>query len=306
MLALLLACASCAGLPDTVPAGAGKITEADVPDLLTASSPDLQVLPWLALTQLVNEDYRDCPLVYIQDSTVSFDAGGDVGCLDSTGITWKGTAAASYGAGDEIVFSFEDFGPVEGVPSPWSAFGTLTVAVTEAGAGMRVSSRLEVTSYDPDGDKQYWNETKGGFAFYDGVFYADHLAGQVGVSDWGVSDLDINRVPLSLVNGCSFGQHAAGTSALFAKNDGFFYFSAVEEASLAPPPNHVGHSGGGGIDTGPSGGTGGSGDGMVLPSPLGDAGGLCGECVGFTLEGEALSGCVEPARSLSWPFYAPF
>jgi hypothetical protein len=305
MLWWLLGCSSCAGLPETVPAGAGKITEADAPDLLTASSPDLQVIPWLAITQLVNEDYRDCPLVHIQDSVISFDAGGEVGCLDSAGVSWRGTAAVSYGASEDIVFSFEDFGPVDGVPAPWSAFGTLIVGVTEAGAGMRVTSRLELTSYHEDGTKQFWNETKGGFAFHDGVFYADHVYGLVGVGDWGTADVDINRVPLSLVNGCSFGAHASGTTALFAKNDGVFFFTLAEEASIAPPPTHAHDSGGGGGDTGPSGG-GGGGDGMVLPSPLGDAGGLCGECAGFTIDSEGVEGCVAPGRSMSWPFYAPF
>jgi hypothetical protein len=297
------ACSSCAGLPDTVPAGAGKLTEEDGPDLLTATSPDLQVLPWLVLSQMVNEDYRDCPLVYIQDSNIAYDAGTGEGCLDSHGVTWRGTASASYGGGGAIVLSFEDFGPIAGVPSPWSAFGTLTLDVTDSGAGMRVSSRLEVTSFG-DEDKQYWNETTGGFAFYNGVFYADHLSGSVGVSDWGVADVDINRVPLSLVNGCSFGAHAAGTTGLFAKNEGVLFFSAATEVSL-PPPNHS-HPDSGGADTGASGSTGGSGDGLVLPNPLGDANGLCGDCTGLTVDGTAIAGCVQPGRSMSWPFYAPF
>jgi hypothetical protein len=308
ILAWLVACSSCVGLPDSVPAGAGKITEADGPDLLTATSPDLSVLPWLTLAQLSTEDFRDCPLVYIQDSVISADAGVPDGCLDSAGVQWRGSAAVTRGAEDALVFSFEDFGPVEGVPAPWSAFGTLILSVTDSGAGQRLVSRLELTSMGPEEERVYWSETMASYAAYDRVYYVDHAYGSVGVMDWGTTDIDINRVPLSLVNGCGYGLHAGGTTAMFAKNKAVLFFSEGESVA-APPPYDTS----GGIDTGPTGSSGGSGSGgsggdgaIEIPNPMASGVGPCGECVGLTVDGEAIAGCVEPARSMSWPFYAPF
>lgn len=310
ILALLVACSSCAGRPENVPATPGKLTADDAADLLTGTSPDLPILPWLAVAQLASEDYRDCPLVFLGDSTIAIDAGpGDEGCLDSAGVRWRGQASVTYGAGGALVFSFEDFGPIEGVESPWTGFGTLSVDITDAGTGMRVQSRIELTSRGPGDDLIFWIETDGGYAFYDGIFYVDHAYGTVGLADWGTTEIDVNRVPLSLTNGCAYGAHPSGTIAMFAKNDGVFTFQAAddgEDVGLPGPagPNghtgfgHTGHTGGGG-------GGGGSG-GIDIPNPMGRASGYCGTCSSLAIEGTPVEGCVVPTRYVSWPFYEPF
>lgn len=307
-LLLLTGCASCVGLPDSVPSNPGSIDETAAPDLLTAVSPDLEVIPWAVIARLAAEDYRDCPLVYLTTQSLSIDAGGETGCLDSAGVRWEGTASASMAAGGTVVLSFNDFGPVEGVPSPWSALGTLNIAVTPAGAGLRVVSRLAVDSLGPGDPLSFWNDTSGSFAFYDGVFYADHVYGTVGLGDWGTADIDTNRLPLSLTNGCAFGMHASGTIALFAQNTGVFSFSqSSEEAGLAgPPPPPAPPPASGSADTGDSGAGGQGADGLVLPNPTGDAGSVCGACVNLTVEGAAVAGCVQPTRTISYPFYDPF
>ncbi len=308
LLLLLVGCASCVGLPDSVPSNPGTIDEPSAPDLLTAASPDLEVIPWKSVARLAAEDYRDCPVVYIQAQTISIDAGGETGCLDSAGVRWQGSASASLAAGGTVVLSFNDFGPVEGVPSPWSALGTVTVGVTQGGSGERVVSRLEVTSHGPGDPLVFWNDTSGSFAFYDGVFYADHVYGSVGLGDWGTAEIDTNRLPLSLTNGCPFGMHASGTIALFAQNTGVFSFSQSTDdlgaaAGPPPPPSGAGDTG----DSGDSAGSGGGGsDVLVIPNPTGDAGGLCGACVNLTVEGAAVAGCVQPTRTISFPFYDPF
>ncbi len=311
ILALLVGCSSCAGRPDSVPEAPGKITAEDAADLLTGTSPDLPILPWLAVAQLAREDYRDCPLVYLGNSTVAIDAGSDEdGCLDSAGVRWRGQASVSYGAGGALVFSFDDFGPIEGVDSPWTGFGNLSVTLTDAGTGMRVSSRMELTSHGPGDDLVFWVETEGGYAFYDGVFYVDHAYGDVGIMDWGTTEIDVNRVPLSLTNGCAYGAHPIGTIGMFAKNDGVFTFqaAAAEEEAMAgfpaPPPPSAADTG---ADPHTGGGGGGGGGGSIeIPSPMGVASGYCGECTTLAIEGVAVEGCVTPTRVVSWPFFDPF
>ncbi len=310
-LLLLAACSSCASRPDSVPAGAGKITAEMGPDLLTATSPDLPILPWLAVARLLQEDYRDCPLVYVNDSSIAIDAGpDDEGCLDSAGVRWRGQASAAFAAGGDISFNFEDFGPIEGVDSPWTAFGSLLVGLTDSGQGMRVESRIELTSHGPGEKKIFWIETTGGYAFYDAVFYVDHLYGTVGIGDWGTAEIDVNRVPLSVTNGCAYGSHAAGTIAMFASNDGLFTFSAAsgggDEAAAGPPAPKSSHTGG--LHTGHTGAGGGGngGGGLEVPNPMGTPSGFCGECTTMSIEGTAVPGCVVPERVVSWPFYLPF
>jgi len=306
----LSACTSCGGQPDSIPSEAGKLTEEIAPDLLTASSPDLVVVPWAALAQLALEDYRDCPLVYLTDSQIYIDAGGADGCLDSAGYRWQGTASATF-ASSSIALEFNDFGPVAGVPSPWTALGSLQLTPTGSGSGQKVTSRLAVTSYGPGDTLDFWNESTGGFAFYGGTYYVDHLNGTVGIGDWGTAEVDVNRVPLSLVNGCTYGEHAAGNIALFAQNDGYFTFQAADVAAAPtgpPPPPAAGDTANTGDtgDTAGGGGGGGSGSTNVIPNPTGAAGELCGECAQLAIDGEPLAGCVAATRVMSWPFIAPF
>ncbi|GDX80593.1 hypothetical protein LBMAG42_24040 [Deltaproteobacteria bacterium] len=310
LLLLFTACASCVGLPESVPSNPGTVDEPTAPDLLSAASPDLEVIPWAVIARLAAEDYRDCPLVYLTTQSLSIDAGGETGCLDSAGVRWQGSASVSLAAGGSVVLSFNDFGPVEGVPSPWLALGTLTITTTPGGSGQRVASRLEVTSHGPGDPLAFWNDTSGSFTFYDGVFYADHVYGTVGLGEWGTAEIDTNRLPLSLTNGCPFGMHASGTIALFASNTGVFSFSqSAGDAGLAgpPPPPPAPPPASGSADTGDSaGGGGGDGSGLVLPNPTGDAGDVCGACVNLTIEGTAVAGCVQPTRTISYPFYDPF
>jgi len=156
----------------------------------------------------------------------------------------------------------------------------------------------------------FWVETEGGYAFYDGVFYVDHAYGDVGIMDWGTTEIDVNRVPLSLTNGCAYGAHPIGTIGLFAKNDGVFTFQAAaaeEEATAgfpAPPPP-AGPDTGAAPHTGGGGGGGGGGS-IEIPSPMGVASGYCGECTTLAVEGVAVDGCVTPTRVVSWPFFDPF
>lgn len=308
ILFLLVACSSCAGRPDSVPSTPGKLSAEDGPNLLTATSPDLPILPWLAVAQLAREDYRDCPLVYSSSSNITIDAGSaEEGCLDSAGVRWHGLASVTYGAGNALVFSFEDFGPIEGVDSPWTGFGTLMVSFTDSGAGLLVDSKIELTSHGPGDDLVFWIETQGGYAFFDGIFYVDHAYGDVGVMDWGTTEIDVNRVPLSLTNGCAYGSHPSGTIAMFGKNDGVFTFSSASEVDLEFTSGggakahtgalHTGHTGGGG---------GGGGGGIDIPNPMGTPSGYCGACTTLAIEGTAVEGCVEPTRIVSWPFYEPF
>lgn len=305
-LLFLSACASC-GMPDEIPDKPGTVEEAELPDLLTVVSPDLPVNLWLVVAQLSGEDVRDCPEIYWSGSTLSISAGTGDGCLDSALVTWKGSASASSGGGGSLVMTFNDFGPVDGVSAPWSANGTVSLEGTESGVGTRVSSAVTVTSLDPGGERVLYNETQMGLTYYDSVLYADHFYGTVGLGSWGTAEIDGNRVPLGLANGCAYARHYAGSVSVFGKNEAVFSFKRL--AALAgPPPPAEGDSGGGdsGGDTDTDTDTDPDDTDTNIPLPTGDAEGLCGDCTAVAIDGTALPTCVEPVRSVDWPFFAPF
>ncbi len=306
LLATGLGCSACVALPGEIPDSPGKVDEDIVADLLAVSSPDLPINLWLTVSALFYEDFRDCPVVTIQPSVVAITTDAD-GCLDSAGVHWVGSASVSYGAGGALVFSFEHFGPDDGIDDAWTAFGTVTVSRTTSGVGDRVRTDLQVNSRPTDDARVMYHATDASLAYYDGAAYIDHQYGTVGLGDWGTAEIDGNRVALGTANGCEYAQHYAGTIGVFAANEAAYSFKRVAPLEGPPPPaeGDTGFDTGGDADADTDTDT--DTDPDIEADATGPGGeGLCGDCVVVSIDGTALPECVEADRAIGWAFSAPW
>lgn len=213
MLLLLLGC-----IPSEIPREDAPITAGTLPDLVSASSPDLPVLFYQVVAQLAAEGYRDCPVVDTS-SMVSIYANN---CADASGWAWDGSADAIHSGGSTEVtftnFRVESQETMDG----WVVNGWITA--TEATGGVRLRSKLKVTSLDLP-ERVLWIDTTGGYFTSDGILYVEDYTGRVGFQDLGLVDIDGARIAAGQANGCSYADHFTGTLAIEGTREAEVHFA---------------------------------------------------------------------------------
>lgn len=292
-----MALLGCATLPSSIPNEAGAVTEDVAGTLLAAGSPDLPITLWIVASQLLVEDFRECPKVY---TTGTYSAQG-FDCIDSSGITWSGSMSATV-SGSTTWLSFSTFGPT-GIEGGWVANGQ--IGITPLSGGYAIDTKLQLDSWDGE-PQTWWIDTEMGLGTLDSVFYAEHYNGTIGLQDWGLADIDGNNVYLALPMGCTYASHPAGNMALTGDKTIEYTFS---DGTNGPPVPPVG--GDTGFDTGPydtdTGDTGDtsdsdSGDSGIDSLPTASDEFSCGICTSASIDGEPIEGCIGPERTVAFPF----
>jgi hypothetical protein len=315
----LLLLFGCGGPPEGIPDSPGTITAAELPNLATIGSPDLPWLAWETMVTFETEEWRDCPQVFLRADGLNVTADG---CVDSTGVTWYGTASYTINAAEaSAVVSMNDFGADDGTGG-WTMDGT--VRIDEVSTGYLLTMTASVVSLAGDTSYLMWADTETALAEYDGVTYADRITGTVGLQGWGTSDVEGLTLPIALAGGCTYGAHPAGTLLFRGSGDnaGFLAYSdlssaggdtdaasakGVDTGDTAAPADT-------GTDTGADTGadTGGTDTGATDTADTGDTGTsettdlTCNACPDGRVDGVLLDACVTVERLLDSPFPAPF